>query len=172
MRHPTLPQAITELMSDLRRYAMMLTRDHALRDDLVQETVLRALEKRELLKDQVGLRSWLFQIMRRRFIDLQRANTAREHREGALQWIESDHQPAQQDTQVRLSQLRSAFTQLPPDQRRALQLVAIDGLTCRDAADHEGIAVGTLLSRLARARQRLRSFEDPSAIQNTKGVQI
>lgn len=166
-----MPQAITEMMSDLRRFAMVLTRDQTLRDDLVQETVLRALEKRELLKDPEGLRSWLFQIMRRRLIDLRRSDMARESREGALQWVGVDHQPACQDMQVRLAQLRAAFAHLPPDQRRALQLVAIDGLTCRDAADHEGIAMGTLLSRLARARQRLRDFEGTPSTETVKGPQ-
>ncbi|WP_327794676.1 sigma-70 family RNA polymerase sigma factor [Harenicola maris] len=156
-------------MHDLRRFAMVLTRDPALRDDLVQETVLRALEKRDLLKDPDGLRKWLFQIMRRRLIDLRRSDSARERREDALQWVGEAYQQPPQDLQVRLSQLRKAFRHLPVDQRRALQLVAIDGLTCRDAAAHEGIALGTLLSRLARARQRLRSFEDNPSYTLSKG---
>lgn len=158
------------MMDDLRRFAMMLTRDPVLRDDLVQETVLRALEKRDLLHDPEGLRSWLFQIMRRRLIDMHRSNRARENREDASQWIGPNHHPAQQDLQVRINQIRAAFSHLPLDQRRALQLVAIDGLSCRDAAYHEGVAVGTLLSRLARARQRLRDFEDtPPRTETVKG---
>ncbi len=170
MTQAPFPQAITNVMDDLRRFAMMLTRDPAMRDDLVQETVLRALENRDLLKDPEGLRAWLFQIMRRRLIDLRRTAQAREGREDALQWIKDDHQPAMQDMQVRLGQIRAAFAHLPPDQRRALQLVAIDGLSCRDAADLEGIAMGTLLSRLARARQRLRAFENDPAIEMVKGL--
>ena len=156
-------------MGDLRRFAMMLTRDPVMRDDLVQETVLRALENRDLLRDPEGMRAWLFQIMRRRLIDLRRASQAREGREDALQWVNDDHQPAMQDMQVRLGQIRAAFTHLPADQRRALHLVAIDGLSCRDAADIEGIAMGPLLSRLARARERLRAFENTSSIETTKG---
>lgn len=114
MTQAPFPQAITNVMGDLRRFAMMLTRDPAMRDDLVQETVLRALENRDLLKDPEGLRAWLFQIMRRRLIDLRRTAQARAGREDALQWIRDDHQPAMQDMQVRLGQIRAAFAHLPP----------------------------------------------------------
>lgn len=164
MTQGSLSTAIADALTDLRRFAMTLTRDPVARDDLVQDTIVKALEHEDQLRDPGGARQWMFRIMSRRQIDRQRSDRARQAREDGLQWLGPDHQPAAQEVQLRLSQLRQAFEALPPDQKRALQLVAIDGLSCRDAAEVEGIALGTLLSRVARARQRLRAFEEGTAL--------
>ncbi|MEC7762535.1 MAG: sigma-70 family RNA polymerase sigma factor [Pseudomonadota bacterium] len=160
MQDEKLPSDIAGHMPELRRFAMALTREPSERDDLVQDTILRALEKRDRLRDPGGLKSWLFQIMQNRFIDLRRATRSRAVREAQLQWTGDDHSPAKQDHVVRLGQIRRAFDRLPPEQKRALELVALDGMTCRAAADRLEVPLGTLLSRLARAREALRRFED------------
>src|SRR3954454_24654349 len=68
--------------------------------------------------------------------------------------------PADQESSVRLQQVRQAFLNLPEEQRAALHLVAIEGLSYQEAAGALGIPLGTLMSRIGRARAALRAFED------------
>ena len=159
----TLPKDIAGHLPDLRRFAASLTREPAEREDLVQETLLRALEKQETLREPSGLRSWLFQIMQNRLVDLRRSALSRARREAQSEWLREDHATGGQESAVRLGQIRRAFGALPEDQRRVLELVALDGMTVRAAADHLSIPTGTVLSRLARGRAALRAFEDDTS---------
>jgi len=154
------PPEIAAHIAALRRFAATLTREPAEREDLVQDTLLRALERDGPAVDPARLRSWLFRIMHNRLIDLRRAARARDRRETGLRWLTPDHSPAAQEQTVRLAQIRRVFSVLPPEQRRALELVAIEGLSSRRAAEVENIPLGTLLSRVSRAREALRAYEN------------
>ncbi|MTH34498.1 sigma-70 family RNA polymerase sigma factor [Paracoccus limosus] len=147
----------------LRRYALALSRDESDAEDLVQEALLRGHEHRRSLRPGGNLRAWLFGILRHAFLDRNRAQLSRRRREAQAAALTPRAMDAPQDAAVRLSQLRAAFLDLPPDQREALALVAVEGLTYAEAAALAQVPMGTLMSRVARARKALRDFEDGRA---------
>ncbi|MFL5135203.1 MAG: sigma-70 family RNA polymerase sigma factor [Microvirga sp.] len=147
------------LLGPLRRYARSLTRDETQADDLVQDTLVRAYERHGSIRSGGNLRGWLLSILHNAFVDDRRRHVAEARRlEQAAALAETAAPPAQ-ESQVRLQQVQSAFLRLPDEQRAALHLVAIEGLPYQEAADALGIPVGTLMSRLGRARATLRGFE-------------
>ncbi|CUA87031.1 sigma-70 family RNA polymerase sigma factor [Chelatococcus daeguensis] len=150
-------------LTALRRYARSLTRDDVAAEDLVHDTLLRAYERRGSFEAGRGLRAWLFSILHNLFVDGQRARRADERRKALVADLHPEHQPAVQDQQLRLAQLRRAFMDLPDEQRAALHLVAIEGMSFAEAAKALGIPSGTLMSRLARARAALRALEEGEA---------
>jgi RNA polymerase sigma-70 factor (ECF subfamily) len=139
----------------LRRYALVLAGSPDAADDLVQDTLERALKKRHLWLNRGSLRSWLYRIQFNVFMN--QANHRR--RRAAETPLNDDREPitngAPQESQVALRQIRDAMAQLPPEQRAAIALTAIDGLCYDEAAAALGIPLGTLRSRLFRGRQRL-----------------
>ena len=146
-------QLIAEVPS-LRAFARSLTRDHASADDLVQETVLKAWTKLDSFEQGTNLRAWLFTILRNTFISIKRKG----RRE--VEDIDGIHaqkvvQMPQHDGAIELAQFRSALEHLPDDQREALVLVGAAGFTYQEAAAICGCAVGTMKSRINRARKRL-----------------
>jgi RNA polymerase sigma factor (sigma-70 family) len=155
----TKPMDVIGLLGPLRRYARTLTRDEAQADDLVQDTLVRAYECRGSFRSGGNLRGWLLSILHNTFIDGRRRHAGEARRLGqAAAMIETAAPPAQ-ESQVRFQQVQAAFLRLPDEQRAALHLVAIEGLPYQEAADALGIPVGTLRSRLGRARATLRGFE-------------
>lgn len=144
----------------LRRYALALTRNAADADDLVQDALLRGHERRRSFRPGGNLRAWLFAILRHAFLDRSRARSAEARREAAVAAGAPVAMDAPQDAAVRLSQLRAALMLLPDEQREALTLVAVEGLTYAEAAALAGVPVGTLMSRVSRARAWLREYED------------
>ncbi|NYZ16902.1 RNA polymerase [Azospirillum sp. RWY-5-1] len=147
----------------LRRYALSLTRnpDHA--EDLVQDSVVRALAGARTWREGGDLRRWLMTI-------LHNAHASRRRREKielavreAMDGGGSGWCLPPQLARVDLGETMAALASLPPDQRLVLTLVAIDGLSYREAANGLGIPVGTLMSRLARARDALRRATEHTA---------
>ena len=148
----------------LRRYARVLTRDDTDAEDLVQDALLRAYERRGTFEAERGVRGWLLSILHNVFIDRRRSRHAEERRAGeTLQLAETSAAPGQEH-HVRLAQVRDAFLRLPEEQRAVLHLVAIEGLGYAEAARTLGIPQGTLMSRLSRARAALRSIEEGGAM--------
>ncbi|WP_439527073.1 sigma-70 family RNA polymerase sigma factor [Roseovarius mucosus] len=147
-------------LEPLRRYARVLTRDAEAADDLVQATFLRAQERRGTFRDGADVRVWLMAILHNLFIDGRRSAQASEAREQA--WAESrpTFVEASGEMAARLAQLRTAFLSLNAEQREALHLVAVEGLGSAEAAQVLGVPVGTVMSRVGRARAALRAFED------------
>ncbi|MBS7543128.1 sigma-70 family RNA polymerase sigma factor [Ancylobacter oerskovii] len=155
-------------LAALRRYARSLTRDDADAEDLVQDALVRAYEKRagfdpERGDTRQGLRGWLFSILHNVFVDRRRARQAAAERERQLAEIETATGEPVQEHHMRLAQIRDAFMTLPEEQRAALHLVAMEGLGYAEAAAALGIPQGTLMSRLSRARAALRAVEDGTA---------
>lgn len=144
-------------LAGLRRYARSLVRNSSDAEDLVHDALLRAYERKETFRSGANLKAWLFTILHNLHIDRRRAEAVR--RQDDVVDTEPAY-PAGQEDAVRLQQVRRAFMDLPAEQREALHLVAVEDLSYQQAADALGIPVGTLMSRLSRARARLRSFED------------
>lgn len=154
----------------LRRYARSLTRDGSDAEDLVQDALVRAYERRSSFKVGGEMRPWLLSILHNVFIDRTRSRQSETVRlkrvaETAAQLLE-----APQDHVVRLAQVRAAFMELPEEQRAALHLVTIEGLSYQEAATSLAIPVGTLMSRIGRARAALRALDEPGETPSFKIV--
>ncbi|MDT8854016.1 sigma-70 family RNA polymerase sigma factor [Paracoccaceae bacterium Fryx2] len=154
------PENIVGQLPALRRFALALSRDPSEAEDLVQEALLRGHEQRRMFRTGGNLKSWLFTILRHAFIDRRRSRQAEARREAAVAALAPTAIDAPQEAVVRLGQVRRAFLGLPDEQREALSLIALEGLTYAEAAQVAGVPVGTLMSRVARARASLRAFED------------
>lgn len=146
------------LLPRLRRFARVLVRSDVDAQDLVQETVERALARRGSWRPGTRLDSWTFTVMKRIFIDQARSR----NRWNRL--IGPDDETtihvadtAQADESLRLDAMaaRDAIHALPAEQRLAVALVLVDGLSYAEAADVLDVPVGTLTSRLVRGRQSL-----------------
>ncbi|MCJ2120507.1 sigma-70 family RNA polymerase sigma factor [Methylobacterium sp. J-001] len=151
---------IVDLLVPLRRYARSLTRDALRADDLVHDTLVRALEMQGSLRPNTNLRTWMMTVLHNAFIDEQRRRQVEARHADALVRMSEDMAPPAQEGRVRLAQIRQAFLTLPEEQRAALHLVTLEGMAYADAAAVLGIPIGTLMSRLGRGRAALRAFED------------
>ncbi|WP_230532049.1 sigma-70 family RNA polymerase sigma factor [Microvirga roseola] len=147
------------LLGPLRRYARALTRDESRAEDLVQDALVRAYERRGSFRSGGNLRGWLLSILHNVFIDDRRRHAAETRRAAHTAILAETATAPEQESRVRLQQVQAAFMSLPDEQRAALHLVAIEGLSYQEAATALGIPVGTLMSRLGRARAALRAFE-------------
>jgi RNA polymerase sigma-70 factor, ECF subfamily len=142
----------------LRRYARALTRATDRADDLVQDTLLRALTKLHLWQPGTDIRAWLFTIMHHQYVNTVR----REARETATVDIEhiSSTLVATTDPTARrqLVELDRALARLPAEQREILLLVGLEGMDYESVAKILGVPIGTVRSRLSRGRERLREL--------------
>ncbi|WP_136684160.1 sigma-70 family RNA polymerase sigma factor [Falsirhodobacter xinxiangensis] len=156
---PRPSREILTHMPRLRRYAIVLTRDEGMAEDLLQEAFLRAHERQASLDRKRPLLGWLLSILHNAFIDGTRARNARERREADYAALLEPQASGMQEEALRLSQLRSAFFRLPDDQREALHLIAVEELSYVEAAALLHVPQGTLMARVSRARATLRAFE-------------
>ncbi|MER8732980.1 sigma-70 family RNA polymerase sigma factor [Mesorhizobium sp. M1227] len=147
-------------LGSLRRYARSLTRDSADAEDLVHDALVRAYERRGSFRSGGNLRVWLLSIVHNAFIDGLRSRKSEAMRIEQAGYLAEANVPAPQEHSVRLAQVREAFFELPEEQRSALHLVAIEGLSYSLAAEVSGVPLGTLMSRIGRARAALREMED------------
>lgn len=146
-------------LGSLRRYARSLTRNPADAEDLVHDALVKAYERRSTFRTGGNLRAWLLSILHNAFIDRARSRRSEAARIEATEHLALTHVDPPQDHAVRLAQVTQAFFDLPEDQRSALHLVAIEGLSYREAADALSVPLGTLMSRVGRARASLREAE-------------
>ncbi|MER8962940.1 sigma-70 family RNA polymerase sigma factor [Mesorhizobium sp. M0701] len=146
-------------LGSLRRYARSLTRDSADAEDLVHDALVRAYERRGSFRSGGNLRVWLLSIVHNAFIDGLRSRKSEAMRIEQAGYLAEANVPAPQEHSVRLAQVREAFFELPEEQRSALHLVAIEGLSYSQAAEVSGVPLGTLMSRIGRARAALREME-------------
>ena len=138
----------------LRRYARALAGDSHRADDLVQDTLERALAKFHLWRPGSDLRAWMFSIMHNVFI-----NQLKARRELALDEIaEAALEGAPQSDPLELRDLDAALRRLPAEQREVLLLVGLEQLSYAEASQALGVPVGTVMSRLSRGRERLRAL--------------
>jgi len=144
------------LLPSLRRFALWLARDAGDADDLVQACLERALSRGSTRRTDASLKAWLFAILHRQFIDSRR-RAGRFQRLLAVFTDEREAAPSAEDTFVARSSLE-AFASLGTDQRAVLLLVTVEGLDYREAAQALGVPVGTVMSRLSRARAAYRKL--------------
>jgi RNA polymerase sigma-70 factor (ECF subfamily) len=141
----------------LRRFAQTLTRSQADADDLVQSTFERALVCLEQWEPGTRLDSWLYRIAQNLWIDQRRAAQLRGPFEGAdaaMQLMGEDGRELS-ERQLMIRDAMRALAELPEDQQAVLALVSIEGLPYGEAAKVLGIPIGTVMSRLARARRAI-----------------
>jgi RNA polymerase sigma-70 factor (ECF subfamily) len=152
-----LREQIVELLPRLRRFARTLARDPHDADDLVQLAVERALARSEQLRPDASLSSWMFGILRNAWIDETRTRGRRNRLFAPEEMGENVSDAASEALSETLS-VQDAMARLPEEQRMAIGLVLVEGLSYKEAAEIMGIPVGTLTSRLARGREALQTL--------------
>ena len=143
----------------LRRYARALTRERAAADDLVQDTLERACNKLHLWRRGSDLRAWLFTIMHNVFINQVRGRKVVADVPLNDEIMELPGHMAQGD-RLEIRDLDAALARLPDEQREVLLLIALEQMSYQETAKALGIPIGTVMSRLSRARERLRGIMD------------
>lgn len=151
-----LEEQMVELLPRLRSYSRRLTGDPVAADDLVQETLTRAIERMHLWRPGSDLRAWLATILHNQHVN----SIRRMNRIGPPVAVEGNEpcfaRPPEQLDRIRLHDLQDACAKLPEKQRETLVLVCVEGEDYDTAAERLGIPVGTVRSRLSRGRERLR----------------
>ena len=148
----------------LRRYALALLRNGQDADDLVHDCLVRALDRLHTRRDDGDVRPWLFAIMHNLFVSQRRRAAARPDTETLDETVSvagSAH-PGQEDA-LRWQELIRALDSLPEEQRSVMLLVSVEDFTYADTARALGIPIGTVMSRLARGRERLRQLTQEAA---------
>ncbi len=153
-----LDEQLRELIPRLRRFAVSLTRNASSADDLVQSTLERAIISWADKRVEGDLRAWLFSILYRQFLDAHR-RTRRYARMLEFFTGRDDAQPSVERTVIAQSTLQ-AFDQLNTEQRALLLWVSVEGLSYKEIAEILEVPIGTVMSRLSRARQALRQLSD------------
>jgi RNA polymerase sigma-70 factor, ECF subfamily len=146
---------IEQLMPNLRRFARSLARDGEEADDIVQDALVAALDKIHLFEPGSNLRAWLFTITRNTFINHQRRRRVRAHLPLDDEALELQAPPAQ-EASVAQRRLAAAYDRLPRPHREVIALVVFESMSYDHAAEILSVAVGTVRSRLSRARAGLR----------------
>jgi RNA polymerase sigma-70 factor (ECF subfamily) len=148
-------QRMVELIPRLRRYARALVGDRATADDLVQDTLERAWAKLHLYRRGTDLRAWLFTVMHNVHVNRVRATRATEPLQDEMPELA---QRAAQGDALLVRDLDRAIGRLPPEQRAVLLLVTLEEMSYEQVAGTMGIPIGTVMSRLSRAREKLRAM--------------
>ena len=159
---------VVSLLPVLRRYARSLTRDDGAAQDLVHDALVSALENLGGFDQARPMQPWLLRIVHNIFVSGVRREQVRQAHAAVPAVVPAD-QPSP-DAVLELEHIQRDVANLPVDQRAVLHLVVVEGLSYREAADALGIPTGTVMSRLARARRRLRAnMEDGS---NAAGLRL
>lgn len=156
--HVRFRAELRALLPRLRRFGHALTGSADAGDDLVQDALEKALSREDQYREGTRLDSWMYKIMQNAWIDNRRAH-ARQSR--VVQPMSEDIVAVSEDGRdsfdaaISLRQVREMMTRLHEDERAVLALVSIDGLTYQQAATALDVPIGTVMSRLARARNKL-----------------
>jgi RNA polymerase sigma-70 factor (ECF subfamily) len=147
---------LVAVLPRLRRFARGLTGSVFEADDLVQAACERALTREHQFQEGTRFDSWMFRIVQTIWIDQIRSRAVRkEESEVEAELIGTDEPMRRVEARLALTEVRLALKELPPEQRAALMLVTVDGLSYKEAAAVADVPVGTIMSRLARARVAL-----------------
>lgn len=155
--------SLTQQIPRLRRYARALTGERSAADDLVQDTLERALSRFHLWRQGSDLRAWLFTIMHNIYVNQVRSRMRQQQESIEETASESLQSPEPDWTEIRA--IGDALARLPDEQRSVVLLVGLEQFTYDEAARILDIPVGTVMSRLSRGRERLRALigSDPRA---------
>lgn len=146
---------LASILPPLRRFAFSLTTSMPDADDLVQQTVERILTRP--VPDDAELLKWAFRVCRNLWIDEYRARRVRENATFDTDLQEAQHVDGAEmiETQMELNHVGLAMKRLPADQHEVLAMIAVQGMSYREAAESLQVPIGTVMSRLARARSAL-----------------
>ena len=148
-------ERLVELIPRLRRYARALAGDRSSADDLVQDTLERAWAKLHLYRRGTDLRAWLFTVMHNVHVNRVRATRSTDPLEDEMPELA---QRASQGDGLVVRDLDRAITRLPDEQRAVLLLVTLEELSYEEVARTLAIPIGTVMSRLSRAREKMRAM--------------
>jgi RNA polymerase sigma-70 factor (ECF subfamily) len=143
-------------LAAMRRYAHVLTRHREDSDDIVQDALVRAIERQATYDPQRSRRRWLLAIVHNVFISAKRRETAEAQRNIRFAQTLLSQVDPEQEQMARLNEVARSFAALPDGQRAVLQLVAVEGMSYQEAADILDVPIGTVMSRLSRARSAIR----------------
>ncbi len=152
-------QEILSHLPALRAFAISLTRNHALADDMVQDTIVKAWEKIDRFQPGTNLRAWLFTILRNTYYS-HRRKRAREVQDVDQIYTDTLVTKPDHDGTLQMRDFYRAFARLPTSQRETLMLLGAAGYSYDEAAQICGVAPGTIKSRANRARRRLAELMD------------
>jgi RNA polymerase sigma factor (sigma-70 family) len=162
---------IEDCIPALRRYASALLRNRQDADDLVHDCLVRALDKLHTRRDDADLRAWLFAIMHNLFVSQRRRAKARPDTEALEEErVASRSASSEPEDKLRWKELVRVLNNLPEDQRAVVLLVSVEDLSYAEAARVLGVPIGTVMSRLARGRERLRQATQEYARPNLRRV--
>jgi len=148
-------QRLVELIPRLRRYARALVGDRATADDLVQDTLERAWAKLHLYRRGTDLRAWLFTVMHNVHVNRVRATRPTDQLDDEMPELA---QRPQQGDGLLVRDLDRAIARLPVEQRSVLLLVTLEEMSYEEVARSLGVPIGTVMSRLSRAREKVRAM--------------
>jgi RNA polymerase sigma-70 factor (ECF subfamily) len=148
-------QRLVDLIPRLRRYARALVGDRSTADDLVQDTLERAWAKLHLYRRGTDLRAWLFTVMHNVHVNRVRSSRATDPLDDEIPELA---QRAPQSDALLVRDLDRAIARLPAEQRAVLLLVTLEEMSYDQVARTLGIPIGTVMSRLSRAREKLRTM--------------
>ena len=156
MTRPLFSDQLIGELPHLRRFARALAGDAALADDLVQDCVERALKKQHLYDANRPLRAWLYAMLR----NIQVSQWRRSSQLGVMADVDDlgADEPSvapQQEQNISITLITQALDRLPPHQREVLVMISLEDMSYKDTADMLGVPIGTVMSRLARARHAL-----------------
>lgn len=158
MTHPADPRAeLISLLPRLRRFARGLTGDPHVADDLVQSGCLKAIERWHQWTPGTSLASWMFRILQNTWLDEFRSRQ-RHQTEAAgeeLERLAGEDGRVVVELRSDVRRIHAAMETLPEEQKVVLMMITVDGLSYKEAAEALEVPVGTVMSRLARARGRL-----------------
>ena len=160
MNRPFKDQLV-ETLPALRAYARSLTGDLADADDLVQETMMKALASASRFEDGSNMRAWLFTILRNTR-NSQFRKRAREVEDVDGEHAEKQSAPGRPEATLEMQELEAALSRLPEDQREAVMLIGASGLDYSEASAIVGVSVDALKARVSRGRKKLAALLDPS----------
>ncbi|MBK1698625.1 hypothetical protein CKO21_15360 [Rhodovibrio salinarum] len=166
--------AIEEHIPALRRYARALVRDGDWADDLVQDCLERGISRFAQFQPGTNLRTWLFTILHNLHCDTLRRQNRRGVHVPIDDWLDNVQTGAEQPRAMHLRDFRRAFRGLPESDQQILLLIGVEGFSYEEVAQVLNVAVGTVKSRLFRARNRLKTRESemntPNATPNREGA--
>lgn len=141
----------------LYKFAYKLTQNKSDADDLLQSTLLRAIEKKHLFEEGTNLFSWTSKVMYNMFVSAYRRKTTFESQYDPESYIERESVEATQDVKMELKDVQAAMINISDDHREILMLVCVKGMQYAEVSEMLQIPVGTVRSRLSRAREALMS---------------
>lgn len=154
---------LTNEMPKLEKFALRLTRNQHDADDLVQSTLLRAMEKKHLFQEGTDLFKWTSKMMYNLFVSGYRRKVKFETQYDPENYLEKQSVDASQETQAELTKVNEAMAQLKSEHSEVLIMVCVQGMRYQDVAEKLGVPVGTIRSRLSRAREQLQHVLDNPA---------